>query len=414
MNPLEFKATARESEYDPRTYVHDMATSTVYTTGGKSYEPSDIENQWAEGICTAISLVQNAEKAVGKKYSPDFQYLLQKKYFDMDWQEGSSIFSSLKAARKYGLLPLEKFTDSQGTPYIIESDRLLQYQKYIEKLQTIPDAEIQRLLGLCEKKITGYAMVDVSTKENIAHAIESSASGILCRYTVTTRWWSPSWNEKDISPLQGDGNVVGGHAISAISYDYVTNTFQKLANTWGTLWCDKGKIDVDYSKYKMTEAWIPYYDATPSVQPKFTQYLKLGSTGNEVKMLQKVLNVTPQSGYFGKLTEAAVKAFQKQNGLPQTGTVGPLTRAKLNNGVLSAISLQTNMKEVYQEYLKSALISFVAGFCLAILPDIDKLTLASFHDGAFIGLVFVGVRTGFKAVIELFLSLYQMYKDNQA
>lgn len=32
------------------------------------------------------------------------------------------------------------------------------------------------------------------------------------------------------------------------------------------------------------------------------------------------------TGYFGALTHAAAKAFQKANGLPQTGFVGPMTR----------------------------------------------------------------------------------------
>lgn len=321
MNPLEFKATARESEHDPRTYVHDMASPAAYTTGGQTFTTH--ENQHKVGICTAISLVQNAETALGKKYSPDFQYLLQKKYFDMDWDEGSSIFNALKVAKKYGFLPIEDF------PYITEADRILSYEDYIKKLQTIPDAEIQRLIALCEQKLTGYAMVDVSTKESIAHAVDSSKSGILCRYTVTDRWWTPSWNPKDIDPLKGDGNVVGGHAINLTAYDYTHGQIQLLSNTWGDAWDIHGNAHVDYSKYKMTEAFIPYYDTTPS--PKFMQYLQLGSTGNEVKLLQQILGVTPQSGYFGTLTEQAVKHYQKEHNIEQSGTIGPKTRALLNN-----------------------------------------------------------------------------------
>jgi hypothetical protein len=37
----------------------------------------------------------------------------------------------------------------------------------------------------------------------------------------------------------------------------------------------------------------------------------------------------PTTGYFGPLTEAAVKNFQKNNGVPATGLVGPLTRGVL-------------------------------------------------------------------------------------
>jgi peptidoglycan hydrolase-like protein with peptidoglycan-binding domain len=41
------------------------------------------------------------------------------------------------------------------------------------------------------------------------------------------------------------------------------------------------------------------------------------------------------TNYFGPETFAAVKAFQKANGLPVTGYVGPLTRAILNKGIIA-------------------------------------------------------------------------------
>lgn len=61
----------------------------------------------------------------------------------------------------------------------------------------------------------------------------------------------------------------------------------------------------------------------------FTKNLKLGSTGKEVTELQKILKISP-TGYFGSLTRATLIKFQKANNLPQTGTVGPMTRTILN------------------------------------------------------------------------------------
>lgn len=52
--------------------------------------------------------------------------------------------------------------------------------------------------------------------------------------------------------------------------------------------------------------------------------LKKGSKGEEVKVLQKALNVTVD-GDFGPKTEEAVKAFQKSKGLTLDGIVGPKT-----------------------------------------------------------------------------------------
>lgn len=60
--------------------------------------------------------------------------------------------------------------------------------------------------------------------------------------------------------------------------------------------------------------------------------LKLGNRGNEVKALQKKLNLKVD-GIFGPLTEEAVKDFQRSNGLEVDGIVGANTLSKLNLSV---------------------------------------------------------------------------------
>lgn len=69
----------------------------------------------------------------------------------------------------------------------------------------------------------------------------------------------------------------------------------------------------------------------------FTKTLQKGMSDPEVTTLQQVLktdsSIYPEglvTGYFGSLTEAAVKKFQAKYGLDQVGIVGPATRAKLN------------------------------------------------------------------------------------
>ena len=56
--------------------------------------------------------------------------------------------------------------------------------------------------------------------------------------------------------------------------------------------------------------------------------LKVGSKGDDVKKLQEKLGVEA-IGKFGPKTEAAVKAWQKANGLKDDGIVGDATWAKL-------------------------------------------------------------------------------------
>lgn len=74
---------------------------------------------------------------------------------------------------------------------------------------------------------------------------------------------------------------------------------------------------------------------------KFQFDLKIGSKGAAVEYLQTLLmekgfdipsisSGASLPGYFGLQTKAAVQKYQAKNGIPTTGTVGPLTRAKLN------------------------------------------------------------------------------------
>ncbi len=71
----------------------------------------------------------------------------------------------------------------------------------------------------------------------------------------------------------------------------------------------------------------------------FAKTLKLGDEGQDVTELQKILialgflKIEAPTGFFGPMTEAAVKAYQEANGLEPVGIVGPLTRALLNKGI---------------------------------------------------------------------------------
>ena len=56
--------------------------------------------------------------------------------------------------------------------------------------------------------------------------------------------------------------------------------------------------------------------------------LKLGSTGSAVKAVQRRLKVKV-TGYYGELTQAAVKRFQRSKGLKADGIVGSATARAL-------------------------------------------------------------------------------------
>ena len=61
-------------------------------------------------------------------------------------------------------------------------------------------------------------------------------------------------------------------------------------------------------------------------------------------------------------------------------------------------------KETLKRYFISSALSFLAGFAVVVVADLDTITLESFQNGAWVGLVFVALRAGLKAVLEGFLS----------
>ncbi len=65
----------------------------------------------------------------------------------------------------------------------------------------------------------------------------------------------------------------------------------------------------------------------PNTPPQ--SVIRFGSTGESVQLLQRMLQVEPQSGRFLNLTDAAVRKFQEQYSLPVDGIVGSLTWQKL-------------------------------------------------------------------------------------
>ena len=64
------------------------------------------------------------------------------------------------------------------------------------------------------------------------------------------------------------------------------------------------------------------------------------------------------------------------------------------------------IKENWKHYAVSSLITFVAGFAVAVLPLLDNLTLDSLESGVLVGVFLTGVRAGLKVLIESFVVWY--------
>ncbi len=136
------------------------------------------------------------------------------------------------------------------------------------------------------------------------------------------------------------GSVTGNYDETT---EAAVSAFQKKAK----LWVD-GKAGPDTLK-KLYSSDAPR-TSTPISSKRET--LEMGSEGSEVKQLQqklKELNYLSGSadGKFGVATEAAVKAFQKNNNLTADGKAGTATLNKLYSGTAKASSgTQINLDNV--------------------------------------------------------------------
>ena len=93
-----------------------------------------------------------------------------------------------------------------------------------------------------------------------------------------------------------------------------------------TIMINGGTIGLEDRKHHFVKALrILGGDYSPSPRPIL---IKVGSEGDKVAAIQRVLNLSPD-GHFGKLTEAAVMAWQANNGLTPDGIVGPKTYEKM-------------------------------------------------------------------------------------
>ena len=278
------------SPRDLRTFSYYSGAIYDVKTGGKRYLPQDIEDQSKVGLCTSISLTQNARKAFGgSQWSADFLYLIQKKYFDKNWIEGSSIFHALKAAYNYGFLPAQEWR------HTTQADRDAGYATYIKKLQAIPQTEIDRLIAIAKsyKLITAYASVPIVRSE-LARAIDESKAGILVRFDVGKEWWSSqsgisSWKKQDLEPLRPPRVVVSGHAVTESNFD--GDSF-RIANTWSKDWADQGTAYHLLREYEPTEAFaIWYWDE--KIPKEIEKQIESRSSliGKIVDMLQMIIEL---------------------------------------------------------------------------------------------------------------------------
>ena len=153
--------------------------------------------------------------------------------------------------------------------------------------------------------------------------------------------WTPTTSDVGTHSLTVYANDPIGHSGNEQFPIVVTASGQTVSTVTAT------SITSETPNSVISEALCPNGNTSasncataPNVAPvastaTFTSYLTLGTTNNEVALLQKFLAQQgffsgTATGYYGSLTEAAVKKFQTAHNIQALGVVGPATRVILN------------------------------------------------------------------------------------
>lgn len=138
-------------------------------------------------------------------------------------------------------------------------------------------------------------------------------------------------------------DVTNDKAYSIANPEEYKELAKKLSISSTSVLVDDSKVDAAIAKAGNAGASSFLKDVTPAAAVKpasvtvdgtiadvveTRRSLKRGRKGDAVKELQQFLNID-DDGIFGKGTEAAVKAWQEENGLEADGVIGPKSAAKI-------------------------------------------------------------------------------------
>jgi hypothetical protein len=265
--------------------------------------------------------------------NPRFIYALAKAEDGLP-MEGTYYRLGMKVLQKVGVPPeIPEYTN----------DTNLSHADYIN-ISKIPQKAYD-LAG--QYRIKSYASIGSFMKISAEEIMQGIAEGdgILLGVQVGKEWWTgkngvSSWQPADILPLRAPAAVVSGHAIFADEYEIFGDSRIKIwhTNSWSPEWGERGRGWFWYDEYKnnLVEAWsaidlpndwLDIVEQLPNAQTfrhQFNTDLEFSNSNPEVTALQTALMIDgefsrdlytrllkeKQLGYYGQITQQAVRAFQ--------------------------------------------------------------------------------------------------------
>ncbi len=182
---------------------------------------------------------------------------------------------------------------------------------------------------------TGSPISFITRVSGLASSTYSIADSFAGTTTISARTLNSS-GMFNWTPSVAD---LGSHLITITAADTYGNSASSTASIWVVAAPATPTTTVVAPAIAPTAVTTATTTATPptttALAYHFTTALGIGSRTAAVLELQKRLTALgfyngPLTGYFGALTAVGVKKFQAAHGIAQVGSVGPATRAVLN------------------------------------------------------------------------------------
>lgn len=249
---------------------------------------------------------------------------------------GSNAITATRLAIKQGMTLESLLPPALTEPGMITDTDYIKDAKIIAQVYA-PDSEIE-----CATDFETIASIFQTFKsQGIKKVITASVIG---RNNGT---WNSAFPKPPLSTDQG----LWYHRVSITDFGLISGKkFLAIDNSWGDDIGNHGQQFLDESyqaalyggiyTLNKPDDWQDLVKTTPPPTYTWNQDLARGASGPDVLALQKALQslgmfpvstvVAPTGSFFG-ITQKGVELFQSAFGLPVTGKVDALTRAKLND-----------------------------------------------------------------------------------
>jgi len=196
-------------------------------------------------------------------------------------------------------------------------------------------------------KLGSYITITAKDFDRVASTLQTTGKGIMVWFYFTSREWSPEIPKVMDNLNNPYVSEASRHSVTAVDYGlkngvevikiedsahfgnksvrYITREFFNARN-----FLIKYPMNFEYEDPQVTPV-------NPPANFVFTEIMKFGSSGEQVKQLQgklKALGFFPSNlnttGYFGNITKASVVKFQLSRNLVGDGVIGKLTLLELN------------------------------------------------------------------------------------